>query len=101
MNIRVPGAAGYLKVDKGEGRAHLLRVLETLARISVSSVTFPLVELLAKTDGEISSTAAVVILAGRHEVDGRQEKYYQKWQKHGSPVYRIIDDEEGAYLAKW
>ncbi|MCK6255989.1 DUF58 domain-containing protein [Fictibacillus sp. KIGAM418] len=101
MNIRVPGAVGFLKVEKGEDRAHLLKVLETLARISVSSVTFPLLELLAKTDREISSTIPVVILAGNLDEDGRQELYFQKWQKHGSPVYRIIEQEEGAYLSKW
>lgn len=102
INVRVPGKTGFLKVDKGVDQAHLLKVLETLARINISSVTMPFIELLARTDAAISISRPFVIMLGDlSEEEHSYRSYLQRWIKHGGQVYQVIEDQEGAYICKW
>lgn len=94
VNIRTKGRVPFLHLEKGEGKPHLLKALELLARMNINSVRVPMYRLLSMYDSWESNSTSVLVL-GETETDFF---YYEKWKKKGMDVYHLQMDDASARL---
>lgn len=94
VNVRAKGKVPVYHLDVGQGRPHLMKAFELLARIRHDSITAPMSRMLSIVDRKIDNQA-VIILVGDIP-DEKEQTYYEKWHNEGRPIYQI--DEQGNTL---
>jgi hypothetical protein len=98
INIRVPGPLQIVRLEPGEGKEHLVKVLEALARIDIASMTAPPGLMLAKIDAALLSVKPFIIFAGIQPYGSEWMVYIDRWKKRGGQLHQIVHTDTDAYL---
>ncbi|MFC0189697.1 DUF58 domain-containing protein [Fictibacillus aquaticus] len=98
INIRVPGPSQLIHMEPGDGKEHLVKVLESLARIDIASMTVKQDVLLAKADAALLTVKPFIIFGGMQPDDTGCLLYIQRWKKRGAQLQKIHHTDSGAYL---
>ncbi|MFC7370165.1 DUF58 domain-containing protein [Fictibacillus iocasae] len=101
INIRVPGPGQIIRMEPGEGKEHLVQVLETLSRIDISSMATSPESMLAKVDGHLLSSQPFVIISGAELSGTACYAYMQRWKKRGGNVYQVAQTGSEAFLLSY
>jgi uncharacterized protein (DUF58 family) len=94
VNVRAKGKTPVYHLDTGQGRPHLMKAFELLARIRHDSISMPMARMLTIIDRKLDNQA-VIILVGDSSGENEQA-FYMKWHSTGRPIYLI--DEQGNTL---
>lgn len=87
VNIRARGKVPVFHLDVGQGRPHLMKALELLARIRHDSLITPMAHMLSLVDRKLDNQAVIIAVG---DIDGTKEQsYYSKWQNARKPFYHI------------
>ncbi|MCD8510914.1 MAG: DUF58 domain-containing protein [Bacillus sp. (in: Bacteria)] len=92
INIKVPASKVGLYLPAGQGKGHLTRALEMLARIRKSTVTFPMDQTLYSMHHQ-GRTPPFVLHFG--EFTKGDERQYSRFNSNMTRVYRVVSEEEG------
>ncbi|WP_408006671.1 DUF58 domain-containing protein [Pseudalkalibacillus sp. A8] len=97
VNIKTMGRLPYLHLEIGEGKPHLVKALELLARLNINSIKMPMFRVLSLFNRQqIDST--VVILLGDDQTDSA---FYNRWIRQGINLHKVIIDEDTAKLDRY
>lgn len=97
-NIKVRGQDFIMQLKSGEGRNHLSKALELLARIKFNSITVSQEMLLAYVDRVMYRPPVVILLnCGKQEQEAR---YYQKWETKGAALFEVEHKADASYIIK-
>ncbi|MCF6408357.1 DUF58 domain-containing protein [Pseudalkalibacillus salsuginis] len=97
INIKAMGRLPYLHLEMGEGKPHLVKALELLARVNINSIKMPMFRVLSLFNRQqIDST--VVILIGDDQTDS---VLYNRWIRQGANLQKVIIDEDTAKLDRY
>lgn len=98
INIKIRGKGRILHLNSDTGREHLGKGLELLARISVSSLTVNVNEMLGYVN-RYRFQNAVMILFHLSYLDD-EFGMFRKWQKQGHELYRIEHQADVSSVAR-
>jgi uncharacterized protein (DUF58 family) len=84
-----------LRLFVGQGKEHLKRAMEFLAKVSDQSILIPFPRLLYKVDFQLTKPHTVVLFG---ELPDGSLDYLEKWKRKGMNVYKVTDFEDGAAL---
>ncbi|MBU9713592.1 DUF58 domain-containing protein [Evansella tamaricis] len=97
VNLRIPGSSVGIHLPLGEGKNHLGKTLELLARIRKSNITIPVENMLHHvTKNQIHQP--YIIHFGANGTTIEQE--YAKVKSAGGTVYFVTSEDDTAYLSK-
>lgn len=98
INAQKLGEPPYFHyLHEGQGRSHLRKSLELLARIHSSSMVIPFSRLLYKLDQPFNQPKTIVVLG---DVDHEDMPVLAKWKRRGLGVLVLQETENGATLAE-
>ncbi|MCT2535710.1 DUF58 domain-containing protein [Aquibacillus koreensis] len=91
INIESAGSVGYMKTSKGEGKIHLKRLLNLLARVKSSDRLYSFRKLLHQLNKQIHQHRTIIYIG---EVNVHDLSYLHAWKKKGTQVFAIQDTED-------
>lgn len=96
INLRVPGSSVGLHLPMGQGKTHLSKTLELLARIRNSNITIPVENMLHVVLQNRTSQPFIIHFGASPTTE---EIEYTKIKQYGGKVFYLTDQESGAYLS--
>ncbi len=97
VNIKTMGRLPFMHLEMGEGKSHLVKALELLARLNINSIRMPMFRVLTLFNRQqVDST--VVILVGDDKSD---VAYYYQWLKQGIDLHKVYIDADTAKLEQY
>ncbi|MDQ0254010.1 uncharacterized protein (DUF58 family) [Evansella vedderi] len=95
INIRVPSSRVGLYLPAGQGKNHLVRAMEMLARIRRSTVAFPMEQTLFTLFHQ-GKTPSFVLHFG--EFTEEENEQYIQAKSNNTSVYRVVTEDSGVHL---
>src|SRR5699024_9263078 len=86
INTRKTGRIPYLHIPEGEGKAHYVRSLETLARIHQQTLVFPFEHMAYRIGQQFYKPKTIVILG---EITPEVNKLINSWSKQQQTIYQV------------
>jgi uncharacterized protein (DUF58 family) len=97
INMKPMGRRPIFRINRGEGRKHLIYALESLARVSVFA-TLPFEEALLLAQQEYTAGKTYVLVTPF--VSANLESVLRHMNRKGIPIYLIRTDEEELTIEK-
>ncbi|MFN7250559.1 MAG: DUF58 domain-containing protein [Anaerobacillus sp.] len=85
INTRVPKLI-FIHLPPANGKDHLMKALELLARVSKYTITTHPIEVLKMVKKRIGPTPFIFHLGGYSQTE---ENYYLEWKRAGATIYRV------------
>lgn len=98
INARKIGEAPYFYyLHEGQGKSHLRKSLDLLARLKPSTMLMPFSSLLHKIDQTLNHPKTIVVLG---MVDDEDVTFLRKWQQNGMGILVLQETENGPVLTE-
>ncbi|SDY05992.1 Uncharacterized conserved protein, DUF58 family, contains vWF domain [Evansella caseinilytica] len=95
VNIKMPGTMTGLHLPYGNGKHHLLRALELLARLRASNVTVPVENMLHAVFQQPVQQQCILHFGAYGE---EEERKYSMERQDGKTIYYVQTTGDGVYL---
>lgn len=90
INTRVPKFT-FIHIPPANGKDHLMKALEILARVSKYTITTPPIEVLKMVKMRTGSNPFIFHLGSFSQ---EEDNFYREWQRTGAKVYRVQSNED-------
>jgi uncharacterized protein (DUF58 family) len=95
INTRVPKLI-FIHLPPANGKDHLMKALELLARVSKYTITTHPIEVLKMVKKRTGPTPFIFHLGGYSQTE---ENYYLEWKRAGATIYRIESNGDVGQVA--